>query len=228
MTPGRCSTSTGCTSPRTRRSTWPRSARTSSPARRTSSSARTAACWPAGSPLLEQLRPDKLLPSTDVVPERFELGTLPYELLAGTTAAVDFLAALGAATRMADRRARLLAAMTLVEEHEDRLRRRIEAGLADAARRDGAFPGRAFAPRPCCSPSTAGTPSTPTSSSPSWTSTRRPGRSTRSRRPGSWAWATRGGLRVGLAPYSRAGRCRPAAGRAGRVPALTTPIGGAP
>ena len=27
-----------------------------------------------------------------VVPERFELGTLPYELLAGTTAAVDFLA----------------------------------------------------------------------------------------------------------------------------------------
>jgi hypothetical protein len=28
------------------------------------------------------------------VPERFELGTLPYELLAGTTAAVDFLAGL--------------------------------------------------------------------------------------------------------------------------------------
>ena len=34
------------------------------------------------------------LPSTDAVPERFELGTLPYELLAGTTAAVDFLAGL--------------------------------------------------------------------------------------------------------------------------------------
>ena len=44
--------------------------------------------------LLDQLRPDKLLPSTDLVPERFELGTLPYELLAGTTAAVDFLAGL--------------------------------------------------------------------------------------------------------------------------------------
>lgn len=41
--------------------------------------------------LLETLRPDKLLPSTDAVPERFELGTLPYEFLAGTTAAVDFL-----------------------------------------------------------------------------------------------------------------------------------------
>ena len=44
--------------------------------------------------LLESLRPDKLLPSSDAVPERFELGTLPYELLAGTTAAVDLLAGL--------------------------------------------------------------------------------------------------------------------------------------
>ncbi|MGL5850159.1 MAG: aminotransferase class V-fold PLP-dependent enzyme, partial [Phycicoccus sp.] len=38
--------------------------------------------------LLEGIRPDKLLPSSDAVPERFELGTLPYELLAGATAAV--------------------------------------------------------------------------------------------------------------------------------------------
>ena len=44
--------------------------------------------------LLETLRPDKLLPSSDAVPERFELGTLPYELMAGTTAAVDFIASL--------------------------------------------------------------------------------------------------------------------------------------
>lgn len=49
----------------------------------------------AASPdLLETLHPAKLLPSSDAVPERFELGTLPYELLAGTTAAVDFLAGL--------------------------------------------------------------------------------------------------------------------------------------
>ena len=83
--------------------------------------------------LLETLRPDKLLPSTDDVPERFELGTLPYELLAGTTAAVDFLASLaGQAHRVAgDRRQQLVAAMTAVDEHEDRLRRRIEAGLAE-------------------------------------------------------------------------------------------------
>ncbi len=79
-------------------------------------------------PVLEQLRPDKLLPSTDLVPERFELGTLPYELLAGTTAAVDFLASLGPDSST-DRRGRLLAAMTLVEDHEDRLRVTIEDGL---------------------------------------------------------------------------------------------------
>lgn len=83
--------------------------------------------------LLATLRPDKLLPSTDDVPERFELGTLPYELMAGTTAAVDFLAGLaGQAHRVAgDRRQQLLAAMAAVDEHEERLRRRIEAGLAD-------------------------------------------------------------------------------------------------
>ncbi|MGY1720146.1 cysteine desulfurase-like protein [Blastococcus sp. SYSU DS0552] len=77
---------------------------------------------------LATLRPAKLLPSTDAVPERFELGTLPYELLAGTTAAVDFLAGLGGSGR---RRERLAAAMLAIEEYEDRLRKRLEAGLAE-------------------------------------------------------------------------------------------------
>jgi cysteine desulfurase family protein (TIGR01976 family) len=78
--------------------------------------------------LLETLRPAKLLPSTDAVPERFELGTLPYELLAGTTAAIDFLASLGPAGQ--PRRQRLLQAMGTIEEYEDGLRTSIEAGLA--------------------------------------------------------------------------------------------------
>ncbi|TYP88017.1 cysteine desulfurase-like protein [Blastococcus xanthinilyticus] len=78
--------------------------------------------------LLATLQPAKLLPSSEAVPERFELGTLPYELLAGTTAAVDFLAGLGGG---GTRRERLVAAMTAVEEHEDRLRERLEAGLAE-------------------------------------------------------------------------------------------------
>ncbi|GAA1210676.1 cysteine desulfurase-like protein [Pseudonocardia alaniniphila] len=80
--------------------------------------------------LLESLHPQKLLPSTDVVPERFELGTLPYELLAGTTAAVDFLASLGTAGPAVGRRERLVATMGAMGRHEDRLRGRIEDGLA--------------------------------------------------------------------------------------------------
>ncbi|WP_371667541.1 cysteine desulfurase-like protein [Streptomyces sp. NBC_00289] len=85
----------------------------------------------ASSPeLLETLRPDKLAPSTDVVPERFELGTLPYELLAGARAAVDFLAGL-APEASGSRRERLEAAFTAIEGHEDILRARIERGLAD-------------------------------------------------------------------------------------------------
>jgi cysteine desulfurase family protein (TIGR01976 family) len=89
----------------------------------------------AGRPeLLAELHPDKLLPATDEVPERFEFGTLPYELLAGTTAAVDFLAGMagdaggGAAT---PRRERIVAAMTALEQYEDALRRDLEARLLD-------------------------------------------------------------------------------------------------
>jgi cysteine desulfurase family protein (TIGR01976 family) len=78
--------------------------------------------------LLERLRPPKLLPSSDDVPERFELGTLPYELMAGTTAAIDFLAGLGPGG--ATRRERLLAAMATLEEYEDGLREQLEARLA--------------------------------------------------------------------------------------------------
>ncbi|MGN6576349.1 MAG: cysteine desulfurase-like protein [Nocardioides sp.] len=77
--------------------------------------------------LLAQLHPDKLLPSTDAVPERFELGTLPYEVLAGTTAAVDFIA--GLASDAADRRTRVLASMRAVEAHEDELLARLLDGL---------------------------------------------------------------------------------------------------
>src|SRR3954467_13877116 len=81
--------------------------------------------------LLETLHPDKLAPSTDAVPERFELGTLPYELLAGTTAAVDFLAGIAhPGSAGGDRRTRLATSMAAVAAHEDRLRARIEEGLA--------------------------------------------------------------------------------------------------
>ncbi len=84
----------------------------------------------AGSDLLQTVHPDKLLPATDAVPERFEFGTLPYELLAGVTAAVDFLAGLDRSAS-GGRRDRLIASLAAVAEHEDRLRERIEVGLAE-------------------------------------------------------------------------------------------------
>ncbi len=78
--------------------------------------------------LLETWRPDKLLPSSNTVPDRFELGTLPYETMAGTTAAVDFLAGL-AVSAAGSRRDRLGASFAGLEAHEDTLRARVEAGL---------------------------------------------------------------------------------------------------
>ena len=91
--------------------------------------------------LLAELAPDKLLPSSNAVPERFELGTLPYELLAGTTAAVDYIA--GIASSATDRRARVLESMHAVEAHEDRLFARMLDGLSavDAVTMHG-FPKR--------------------------------------------------------------------------------------
>jgi cysteine desulfurase family protein (TIGR01976 family) len=77
--------------------------------------------------LLETLHPEKLLPSTDAVPERFELGTLPYELLAGVSAAVDFIASLRSDS--SERRDRVLESMRAVESHEEALFERLLAGL---------------------------------------------------------------------------------------------------
>ncbi len=79
--------------------------------------------------LLETVHPDKLLPSTDAVPERFEAGTLPYELLAGTTAAVDVLADL-VPGQTGTRRERLLTSMAALEAHEDALFARLLDALS--------------------------------------------------------------------------------------------------
>ena len=79
--------------------------------------------------LLESLQPDKLAPSTDDVPERFELGTLPYEVMAGATAAVDFIAA--AVPGKGTRRERLARSYAAFDEHEQRLREIAEKGLVD-------------------------------------------------------------------------------------------------
>ena len=80
--------------------------------------------------LWESMHPDKLAPSPERVPERFELGTLPYEMLAGVTAAVDVLADLvpGDEASM-PRRDRLVRSMRALEDYEGRLHEHLRSGL---------------------------------------------------------------------------------------------------
>jgi cysteine desulfurase family protein (TIGR01976 family) len=78
--------------------------------------------------LLETLHPDKLVPSADEVPSRFELGTLPFASLAGVTAAVHHLAGL-AAPAGGTLRDRVLASMTAVQRYEQELFGVLLAGL---------------------------------------------------------------------------------------------------
>ena len=90
--------------------------------------------------LLENVWPDKLAPSSNAVPWRFERGTLPFADLAGLTAAVDHLANLapgyapGALNPGAPRRDRVLASMAAVESHEAALFARLLDGLAAMSR----------------------------------------------------------------------------------------------
>jgi cysteine desulfurase family protein (TIGR01976 family) len=86
--------------------------------------------------LLGTLHPDKLVPAGDDVPDRFELGTLPFASLAGVTAAVEHLASLAtpagghtdgqAAMSLRDR---VLASMTAVQHYEGELFEVLAAGL---------------------------------------------------------------------------------------------------
>jgi cysteine desulfurase family protein (TIGR01976 family) len=76
------------------------------------------------------MRPEKLVPSSDAVPDRFEFGTLSFELLAGMTAAVEHLATIGG-TAEASRRARVLASMAAVRDYEHELFTQLFKGLAE-------------------------------------------------------------------------------------------------
>jgi len=77
--------------------------------------------------LLETLRPDKLLPSSDDVPDRFEHGTPSFAALAGVAAAVDWIASHGQGST---RRERVLSAMTSIARSEEHVFGRLTAGLA--------------------------------------------------------------------------------------------------
>jgi cysteine desulfurase family protein (TIGR01976 family) len=81
--------------------------------------------------LLERLQPAKLVPAPDAVPDRFERGTPPFELLAGVTAAIDWIAGLTDAP--GNRRERVVTALAAVEEYLTTLLERALEGLEGIA-----------------------------------------------------------------------------------------------
>ncbi|MEI7643448.1 MAG: cysteine desulfurase-like protein [Chloroflexales bacterium] len=84
---------------------------------------------------LERLRPYKVRPAPDESPERWMTGTQNHEGLAGVTAAVDYIAALGGAA--ASRRAGIVVAMQTLAAYERGLSERLVGGLL-------AIPGLTF------------------------------------------------------------------------------------
>jgi cysteine desulfurase family protein (TIGR01976 family) len=84
--------------------------------------------WGRGE-LLERVRPYKVPPAADVVPDRWETGTLSHEGIAGTGAAVDWIAGLGGGTEQGGPREGLKRAYAAIEAHESYLFDRLLAGL---------------------------------------------------------------------------------------------------
>jgi cysteine desulfurase family protein (TIGR01976 family) len=88
---------------------------------------------------LTQLRPYKVRPASETIPNRWETGTQNHEGLAGVAAAIDYLAELGGRSepQAATRRAQLLAAYRTIRGYESRLTGRLISGLL-------AIPGLTF------------------------------------------------------------------------------------
>ncbi|MCL6542461.1 MAG: cysteine desulfurase-like protein [Roseiflexus sp.] len=87
---------------------------------------------------LAHLRPYKVRPASDDVPDRWETGTKNHEGLAGVTAAIEYLAELGQRIKPATtRRAALVQAMEAIKAYERGLSEQLIAGLL-------AIPGLTF------------------------------------------------------------------------------------
>jgi cysteine desulfurase family protein (TIGR01976 family) len=80
---------------------------------------------------LQRLRPYKVRPNTNVIPNCWEWGTLNHECIAGITACVEYIADIGRHSRpeAAIRRAVIEAAYQAIRNHERALLERIIAGL---------------------------------------------------------------------------------------------------
>ena len=150
--------------------------------------------------LLETLHPDKLVPSTDEVPERFELGTLPYELLAGTTAAIDFLAAVAPGSAQS-RRDRLVASLTVIEAYEDQVCQQVEERLSGLA--GVTFHGHATRRTPTLLFSVAGVTPPAVTSALADQGINAPSGNFYALEPCRWlGLGDAGAVRVGIAPYT--------------------------
>jgi cysteine desulfurase family protein (TIGR01976 family) len=81
--------------------------------------------------LLQRLQPYKVRANTNVIPNRWEWGTLNHECIAGIAACVDYLADLGRRTNpsASARRATLLAAYDAIQKHERGLMESLIRGL---------------------------------------------------------------------------------------------------
>ncbi|MBE9170087.1 cysteine desulfurase-like protein [Pleurocapsales cyanobacterium LEGE 06147] len=80
---------------------------------------------------LALLKPYKVRPASDLVPSRWETGTLNHEGLAGVVATIDYLVKLGRSVSpsVQNRREALVAAMKAIEQYERELSERLVAGL---------------------------------------------------------------------------------------------------
>ena len=120
-TPGPSRSSMPSTTRRTGWSMSRRSAATSWPARRTSSTGRTSAFSTAGTSCCRTLDVPKLQPAPETAPERLETGTQNHEGIVGAAAAVEFLASLADGP---DRRSRLRDAFEGLHERGQKLDRK--------------------------------------------------------------------------------------------------------
>jgi cysteine desulfurase family protein (TIGR01976 family) len=81
---------------------------------------------------LKRLKPYKVRPNTDAIPNCWEWGTLNHECIAGITACVEYFAELGRRTNpeAAARRDAIVAAYEAIHQHERGLIERMVRGLA--------------------------------------------------------------------------------------------------
>ena len=80
---------------------------------------------------LKRLRPYKVRPNTNAIPNCWEWGTLNHECIAGIAACVEYLAEVGRRARpeVGTRRAAIEAAYEVIHQHESVLLKRMIAGL---------------------------------------------------------------------------------------------------